>query len=551
MTTTSELPAGLRSWGASLAPLIPEVVLGLLPLLHGVQDLFHRRDGGSGDEGPLDGYDGLTTRGHPDRMLVSEWALADEQPLEFLRRAASRELLHLAPAFLREQPHGRVVVLVDTGPDALGSPRLVQLAALVVLHRRAAAHGAEFVLGLLGDEPEAWIGGPLEGQLRAWRSARRREPATADDVRARDQAVGQASECWLLASPSLAEQVGARRRVLSSREATWSAEAALSLHVALDGDALELALPPAAVGIRALRGKAFRTEPDRLLDAAGGLRMPRFNSAERRLLMRGASPDEVYATSVSPDAPQAGKLKRYAFGRPVIAAAAHNRRIVAVVADQDHVRVRVIGKPLWKLHDVAVPRSLLGLHDDQDLDDLPPVFLDAGGVVTRIGDHWWRLSLEGAASTDYLAVGPGAQQDHAVYMTQGPDAVWIGGTRHDGTFAAGLVGGNGLHALSPDGRQWSVFRTKERVAEITVGEGTVIALVDTLDEPALLTISGAGLVVRLVSATRTRTLTKASGGTGPPTLHPRDPMLAVRFSDRIEVRNLSGRLLLTVRDGDR
>jgi hypothetical protein len=111
---------------------------------------------------------------------------------------------------------------------------------------------------------------------------------------------------------------------------------------------------------------------------------------------------------VSPEAAQPGKLKRYGFGRPVIAAAAHNRRIVAVVADRDHVRVRVIGKPLGRLQGVAVPRSLLGLEGEPDHDDLPPVLLDAGGVVTRVGEQWWRLSPEGATPMDYLAVGPGS-----------------------------------------------------------------------------------------------------------------------------------------------
>lgn len=548
MTTTYELPAGLRPWAESLAPLVPEVALGLLPLVHGVEDLFHRREAGTGDQGPLDGYDGLTTRGHPDRILVSEWALAEEEPLEFLRRAASRELLHLAPAFRREQPHGRVVVLVDTGPAALGAPRLVQLAALIVLHRRAVAHGAEFVVGLLGDEPDSWLEGTLEGQYRAWRSSRRREVATVAEVRARDAAIGDTDECWLLASAPLAEELSERRKVLSSAEATWGPEGALSLHVALDRDTLELALPQSAVSIRALRGKAFRTESPQLAGTAGALRLPRFNSAERRLLMRGERPDEIFATHVNPEAQQASKLKRYSFARPVIAAAPHNRRIVAVVADHDHVRVRVIGKQLWKLQDIAVPRSLVGLHDEPDLNDLPPVFLDAGGVVTRIGDQWWRLSPEGAAGMDYLAAGPGAQQDHAVYATRGPDAVWVRGARFDGTFSSGLVGGNGMHALTQDGRQWTVYKGKEAVANIAVDEGSPIALADMLDEPALLTVGGAGLVVRLVSASRTRTLTKASGGIGQPTLHPRDPMLAVRFSDRVEVRNLSGRLLLTVQD---
>ena len=48
--------------------------------------------------GVPDGFDGITDRGHPDRLLMSQWLLAQEVPLEFARRAAEGELLYLAPA---------------------------------------------------------------------------------------------------------------------------------------------------------------------------------------------------------------------------------------------------------------------------------------------------------------------------------------------------------------------------------------------------------------------------------------------------------------------
>lgn len=546
--STYRQPTDLQRWADLLNPVVPQVAAGLLPLVQGVQDLIHRRDAGSGD----DGHDGLTSLGDPDGILISGGALAERQPVEPVDTVRP-ELPHLTSGSPREQPAGRVVALVDTGPDALGPPRLVQLAALVVLYRRAVARGTGLVVGVLGDELGAWIHGPLETQLRAWRSARRKQAATVQDVRAWDAVVSPGDERWLLAVAPLAEQVGARPRVLSSREATWGAKGALSLHVALDAGGRELALPPLALGVETLRGRAFRTDTDRLVEAPGTLRRPSFNSADRTLLLRGAGADTLFAIPIDPDAPQAGVLKRYAFGRPVVAAAAHGRRIVAVVLDGDHVRVRVIGKQLWSLDDVAVPRSVLGLNGKPDLDDLAPVYLDAGGVVTRVGAQWWRLSLDGAARLEYLAAGPGASPEDAVYLARGRGAARSPGTpfRDEGNLAAGLVGGNGMHALTSDGRTWTVFTSKARVVEITVGESTAVALADALEEPALLTVSRTDLVVRLISATRTITLTTASGGIGPPTLHPRDPMLAVRFVDRVEVQHLDGRLLHTIWNASR
>jgi hypothetical protein len=87
-------------------------------------------------DGEPEGFDGLTQRGRYERLLLSEWLLADEEPLEFMRRAAMGQ--HLFTALARKSPTQSrcCLVLFDTGPTQLGAPRLAQLALLIVLARR-------------------------------------------------------------------------------------------------------------------------------------------------------------------------------------------------------------------------------------------------------------------------------------------------------------------------------------------------------------------------------------------------------------------------------
>ena len=61
--------------------------------------------------GELRGYDGLTRRGSPERLLISEWLLATEAPDEFVRRAAFNEQAFLRPAFRQPQGGRRAVAL--------------------------------------------------------------------------------------------------------------------------------------------------------------------------------------------------------------------------------------------------------------------------------------------------------------------------------------------------------------------------------------------------------------------------------------------------------
>ncbi|HEY1189906.1 MAG TPA: hypothetical protein VGE74_19810, partial [Gemmata sp.] len=79
---------------------------------------------------PLGGYCDVTTRGGPERLLPSQFAL---DPDEFVRRFAAHELLY----FKREEPHAAVrperVIVLDQGARTWGSVRLALAAAALAL----------------------------------------------------------------------------------------------------------------------------------------------------------------------------------------------------------------------------------------------------------------------------------------------------------------------------------------------------------------------------------------------------------------------------------
>ncbi len=103
----------------------------LTPALDGALALPPRRR--MPDALPQGGYADVTTRGDPDRLLLSQFAL---DPDDFVRRFAERELLY----FKREEPHAptppeRVIVL-DQGVRTWGAVRLALAAATLSLLRQ-------------------------------------------------------------------------------------------------------------------------------------------------------------------------------------------------------------------------------------------------------------------------------------------------------------------------------------------------------------------------------------------------------------------------------
>lgn len=149
------LPAALAHWAQYLDIFPEELSVGLAPVVQRVSlavGPLSPRFGGA--EGEPDGFNGIDRRGSYERLLLSEWALADEFQDEFTRRAVMGEHLFLSPA--RDTRAGARVslALFDAGPSQLGAPRIAHLAALIALARRAEAAGAAFGWGVL-QRPEA------------------------------------------------------------------------------------------------------------------------------------------------------------------------------------------------------------------------------------------------------------------------------------------------------------------------------------------------------------------------------------------------------------
>jgi hypothetical protein len=92
---------------------------------------------------PLGGYADLNTRGQPEQILFSQFAL-DE--MEFVRRFAENELLY----FRREEPHKQtreeLLVLLDQGVRTWGDVRLLLTAAVLAFARLAQTRKMPFRL---------------------------------------------------------------------------------------------------------------------------------------------------------------------------------------------------------------------------------------------------------------------------------------------------------------------------------------------------------------------------------------------------------------------
>jgi hypothetical protein len=145
-----ELPEALHPWRpwldwfpAELAPEIGRLVQRLSPLLGPL------RGNRQAIAPEPDGLDDLRRRGPYERLLNSEWLLADELPDEFLRRAAAGEHLFLSPRPRARQAERVIVALFDAGPLQLGAARLVHIALWILLARRAAEAGGALRWGVL------------------------------------------------------------------------------------------------------------------------------------------------------------------------------------------------------------------------------------------------------------------------------------------------------------------------------------------------------------------------------------------------------------------
>ncbi len=145
-----KLPASLQAWQDWLNWFQPEQAQSIGATLLRLNSLLGDNWGRlqSGSQEP-NGIDDLRQRGPYHRLLLSEWSLADELPDEFLRRAANGEHLFLSPRLETKKSDERIIALFDSGPDQIGSARLVHIALWILMARRARQLGIDFSWGVL------------------------------------------------------------------------------------------------------------------------------------------------------------------------------------------------------------------------------------------------------------------------------------------------------------------------------------------------------------------------------------------------------------------
>lgn len=254
-----QLPQALEPWSEWLGWFAPELLPGFADLLGRINPVLGPLRGRQQNGVPEpDGLGDLQRRGPYERLLSSEWLLAEEVPDEFLRRAAGGEHLFVAPQYRAHQANALIVVLFDAGPLQLGASRLVHVALLILLARRAREAGAQFRWGILQATPRLYELDSV-AQIKRLLDQRVFACVSAAHWQAWSEWLGQqelaAGECWAVGQrlPIDANDPLCSHRVQVQRDLDGSA---LSFEVLGSGRArLQLPMPDNAAAMGLLRGE--------------------------------------------------------------------------------------------------------------------------------------------------------------------------------------------------------------------------------------------------------------------------------------------------------
>jgi hypothetical protein len=206
-TMSIKLPHKLATWESQLRIFPEETALALGPLVQKVAALLgpfphHHVEG----HVVPDGFAGLDKRGTYDRLIASDWLLADELPDEFMRRSVMGEHLFWKVAYREPTQARSTLVLFDAGPEQLGTPRLLHIAALAVFEVRAQMANANFNWGVLQSGEQGLLPGMNVTEVEMLLEARGSTSAHAEHFVAwlrRASEAGHKGEIWVVGSERL------------------------------------------------------------------------------------------------------------------------------------------------------------------------------------------------------------------------------------------------------------------------------------------------------------------------------------------------------------
>jgi hypothetical protein len=248
-----QLPPLLEPWRpwlslfpADLAEPLGAILLRLHPQIGPLRSAPARADA------LPEGVGSIVQRGPYERLLISEWAYADAEPDEFIRRAASGELMFAGPEPAARQRSRRCLALFDAGPAQLGEPRLLHLALFILLSRRAEEAGAGFAWGVLQAPGVVYDAAGRDG-LQKLLKARTLAAASPEQLKAWGDAVDHASDdAWMIGGHGQKAPAGVRGQVAIRRQIVGDElDVAITMHLARRQ--ISLPLPPPELAIRLLR----------------------------------------------------------------------------------------------------------------------------------------------------------------------------------------------------------------------------------------------------------------------------------------------------------
>lgn len=402
----TDLPPALAPWSAGLSLFPRELALHLGSVVRRIASLIGEALPSRQGSGEPDGFDGIARRGPYDRLLQSEWLFADELPEEFARRAVMHEHLFLELARQHPVQHPLAVALFDCGPSQLGAPRLVHIAALVVLARRAAASQATFRWGLLQRPDLRLFDGVTPENILRLLEAHTHSEVSESELGAWSGWLGEGEkvgELWFVGPQRLARFPEVRRQwQLVTEEVLVPGARQVSAAVRHDSrndSPAILELPPNDACVRLLRDPfeaavAPATTSD---DAHAIISNVLFGSGGRALLGRasdGALVVHPYANSAKPKAqanvPKPRKIELPAGSTLIAAGWLKGREPLFIVSEPEGLRFCHGSR--FQTTTAPWPRGgeLPAVGGPDDPGPLQPCFRHGGGVafLDRQGTLW-------------------------------------------------------------------------------------------------------------------------------------------------------------------
>lgn len=244
-----QLPVLLEPWRPWLS-LFPddlsEPLGGLLLRLH--PQIGPLRSTPARADALPEGVGSIVQRGPYERLLISEWAYADAEPDEFIRRAASGELMFAGPEPAARRRSRRCLVLFDAGPLQLGEPRLLHLALFILLARRAQEAGAVFEWGI-AQCPGVVHDDCGRNGITALLQARGLDAVNATHLAAWDALIDKTGDdAWVIGAHGLQAPAAVRGQVAIKRQLlAEKLDVVVRMHLASRTVALDLPKPDLAI----------------------------------------------------------------------------------------------------------------------------------------------------------------------------------------------------------------------------------------------------------------------------------------------------------------